>query len=193
MIQKTAEQRKAENIAFMNEPCKFRQYINDDGTVGKTYKLQNGATVKINNADFIPIFEKAEREFRGKSTAFHDKLFAMGAKAYRVNDGWVDRKRCQVTFFDEKDFGFYWGSRELKAGDLIFIGTESDGGRFAKIIDKVDEWRGSVTYSYTPTETTIDGEYSPYKTKNNLTKADKLKMFLGKKMWIHADIYNEES
>ena len=180
MKQLTAEQRKAENIAFMNEPCKFNQYINEDGTVGKVYHLGNGATIKINNADFIPAFEEVERKFREKSFAFHTKLMSMGAKAYRVNDGWVDRKRCKVTFFDSnKTYGFYWCNRNLHKGDLIFIGTERNGGRFASIVDKVDEWKGSVTYTYTPTETIIDGEYSLYKTKNNLTKRDKIMLSLG--------------
>ena len=193
MKELTAEQREAENMAFMNEPCKFNQYINEDGTVGKVYHLENGATIKINNADLILAFEEAERKFREKNFAFHTKLMSMGAKAYRVNDGWVDRKRCKVTFFnDDKTYGFYLCNRNLQKGDLIFIGTESDGGRFASIVDKVDEWEGSVTYTYTPTETIIDGEYSPYKTKNNLTKRDKIRMSLGIDIKLHTDIYNED-
>ena len=193
MKELTAEQREAENMAFMNEPCKFNQYINEDGTVGKVYHLENGATIKINNADLIPAFEEAERKFREKSFAFHTKLMSMGAKAYRANDGWVDRKRCKVTFFnDDKTYGYYWCNRNLQKGDLIFIGTESDGGRFASIVDKVNEWEGSVTYTYTPTETIIDGDYSPYKTKNNLTKRDKIRMFLGIDIKLHTDIYNED-
>lgn len=193
MKQLTAEQREAENIAFMNEPCKFNQYINEYGTMGKVYHLVNGATIKINNADFIPAFEEAERKFREKSFAFHTKLMSMGAKAYRVNDGWVDRKRCKVTFFDRnKTYGFYWCNRNLHKGDLIFIGTESDGGRFASIVDKVDEWEDSVTYTYTPTETIIDGNYSSYKTKNNLTKRDKIMLFLGIDIKLHTDIFNED-
>ena len=193
MKQLTAEKRISENIAFLNEPCKFKQYINENGTVGKVYHLESGATIKINDADFIPAFEEAERKFREKSFAFHTKLMSMGARAYRVNDGWVDRKKCKVTFFNgEKIYGYYWCNRELQKGDLIFIGTESNGGRFASIVDKVDEWRGSVSYTYTPTEIVIDGEYSPYKTKNNLTKRDKIMMFLGKEIKLHTDIFNED-
>lgn len=181
------------DIAFLNEPCKFEQYINEDGTVGKVYHLECGAVVKINDANFIPAFEEAERKFREKSFAFHTKLMSMGAKAYRVNDGWVNRKKCKVTFFDnDKTYGFYWCNRNLQKGDLIFIGTEDDGGRFASIVDKVDEWRYSVSYTYTPMEIVINGRYSPYKTKNNLTKKDKIMMFFGKEIKLHTDIFNED-
>lgn len=176
-----------------DDPCRFNQYINDDGTVGKIYHLEDGATVKINDADFIPIFEEFRREWKKRNKLFHEKLLAMGAKAYRVNDGWVDRKNCKVTFFiDNKTHGFYWYNNNLQKGDLIFIGTESDGGRFATIVNKEDEWKYSVTYTYSPTQTTIDGKYGPYKTKNNLTKKDKILMFLGANICTCTDIYNED-
>ena len=45
-----------------DSPCRFNQYINENGTIGKVYYLESGATVKINNADFIPVFEKSQLE-----------------------------------------------------------------------------------------------------------------------------------
>lgn len=176
-----------------DSPCRFNQYINENGTIGKVYYLESGATVKINNADFIPVFEKSQREQEKRNKLFHERLSAMGVKAYRVNDGWVDRKNCKVTFFSHnKTYGFYWYNNNLQKGDLIFIGTESYGGRFAIIENKEYEISDSVTYTYSPTQTIIDGKYGPYKTKNNLTKIDKVLMFLGVNVRVCTDIYNEE-
>ncbi|MBQ2600589.1 hypothetical protein II582_04450 [bacterium] len=42
---------------------------------------------------------QALREQKEEDKKFHEKLISLGVKAYRVNDGWVDRKNNVVTFF----------------------------------------------------------------------------------------------
>lgn len=69
---------------------------------------------------------------------FHDKLLSMGVRAYRSNDGWVDRENHIITFFRECTLGYYFGMNELNVGDKIFIGDEADGGQFAIVDGIVD-------------------------------------------------------
>ena len=73
----------------------------------------------------------------------------MGVKAYRCNDGWVDRDRHIITFFeDEVKKGYYMGNMNLKEGDKIFIGNESSGGQFALIDNVIDVVFGIAKYHY---------------------------------------------
>ena len=59
----------------------------------------------------------------------------IGVKAYRVNDGWVDRENKIVRFRDsEKDIGHYYGRTDLMPGDKIFIGCMDLGGFIAEIV-----------------------------------------------------------
>ena len=99
MQYKTEEQRRAENAAFLNEPCRFEQYINSDGTVGKKIPIGNhGAYIKINDAALVSSFMENHIKQEKANEEFHQKLMSLGVRSYRCNDGWVDREKCIVTF-----------------------------------------------------------------------------------------------
>ena len=179
----------------MNEPCRFRQYINEDGSVGKVYNLSNGATVKVNDADFVPIFEAHQAQWNKQHREFHKKMMSMGVKAYRYNDGWVDRKKCIVTFFsDEQDEGAYWGNMSLELGDKIFIGDLFDGGRFAIITAVFKQYPGqrSRYYGYKPLDEVLDGEGlfgKPSKFLTALTYHPSIwQRWFGKQPYLKSDI-----
>lgn len=99
--------------------------------------MHGGGHMIVNNPDLIEPMMKAEMDFRVKSIAFHDKLMSLGVKAYRCNDGWVNREKNTVTFFSHEDSkGWYYGVNRLQFGDKIFIGNMDDKGYFA-IVDEV--------------------------------------------------------
>lgn len=169
---------------------KFPLYINEDGSIGKKIDLGNGGYIQVNDATMVGSMIAITNKFNYVCAEFHDKLMSMGVKAYRCNDGWVDRKRC-VAIIDphERTKGYYWfGNAEI--GDKIFIGNSHDGGRMAEVI-KVKEWAsGALAFYYKPLEEVIDGADSSFITKNNAPKYtfwDKIKG--RKKPFLKTDIY----
>ena len=80
--------------------------------------------------------------------------------------------------------GYYWGNKDLKVGDIIFIGNMYDGGRFAKIIKCDKLWvsyNGKWTrkYGYEPLDETLNGNDRPYITEKTMTTKQKLLRFFG--------------
>lgn len=178
-------------MAYVEQGPFFPLYVNDDGTVGKEYRYGDGSAWRVNDARMIDVFERSESMFRDRCGAYHERLMGKGVKAYRCNDGWVDRKRCKVTFFShERTEGYYWGSLFLSVGDRIFIGCVDNGGRFAEIIrcgELTPGW-GSRDYYYRPLEETldgcnmIDGTPSPFITKFNAPRLSLLDRICGRKI-----------
>ena len=113
------------------------------------FKTSGGGRIIVNDHSMINDVSKLLRDFDKKCMSFHQKLLSMGVKAYRSNDGWVDRNKHIITFFDhEKTQGYYFGNMNLKEGDKIFIGNESAGGQFAKIDKVINIGYGSAKYHY---------------------------------------------
>ena len=112
------------------------------------FKTSGDCRIIVNNPSLIDGVDKLLCDFDERCGLFHQKLLSMGVKAYRCNDGWVDRDRHIITFFDnEVKKGYYMRNMNLKEGDKIFIGNESSGGQFA-IIDKVIDVGFSAKYHY---------------------------------------------
>ena len=105
--------------------------------MGTKLDFPGGGYIIVNDPAEVPGMIKFIHDINQRNAEFHHQLMEMGVKAYRCNDGWVDRERHIVTFFDhERDYGWYWGNMNLAKGDKIFLGNPSDGGQFA-IIDGV--------------------------------------------------------
>lgn len=101
------------------------------------FQLKGGGSIRVNNPSMVAGVANTLRDFNAKGLAFHENLLSMGVKAYRCNDGWVDRENHIITFFlNDNTEGWYWGNLELQEGDKIFIGDVSAGGKYA-IVDKV--------------------------------------------------------
>ena len=99
-----------------------------------TFHLDDGAKIIVNNPSLVPEVAAQLKESRDREVAFHQQLLSLGVKAYRCNDGWVDRQNHIVTFFrDERNRGWYWGNLHLKSGDLIYIGNAYKDGCFARV------------------------------------------------------------
>lgn len=74
-------------------------------------KHRNGGVTIVHDLSVLDDILEADRKFYAESYAFHAKLMALGVKAYRCNDGWLDRENHIVTFFaDEREPGYYWGN-----------------------------------------------------------------------------------
>lgn len=170
-MKKTEAQRRAENIEFLNQPPRFPLYENPDGSIGKIIPIgNNGGYIKINDASLVDSFLENHRKQKEMDYAFHNKLLQMGVKAYRANDGHVDRDNHKVTFFlSEKEPGWYWFGA-CNEGDKIFIGDRNAGGRFAIVTEvlksKVYSW---IECTYKPLAETLNGinfngEEIPYLT-----------------------------
>lgn len=117
--------------------------------MGTKLDFPGGGYVIVNDPALVPDMIQFIRETNQRDAQFHQKLMEMGVKAYRCNDGWVDRKNHIVTFFDdEREHGWYWGNMNLVQGDKIFLGNPSDGGQFAIVdgVAEVREW--CVKYHY---------------------------------------------
>lgn len=98
------------------------------------FNCHGGGTITVNNPSMIGKIADALQKFEEESMNWHNKLMEQGVKAYRCNDGWVDRENNVVTFFfKDRAEGYYWGNPDLKVGDKIFIGNEHAGGRFAEV------------------------------------------------------------
>lgn len=117
--------------------------------MGTKLDFPGGGYIIVNDPAEVPGMIKFIHDINQRDDQFHHKLIGMGVKAYRCNDGWVDRDNHIVTFFDhEKERGWYWGNMSLTKGDKIFLGNPSDGGQFA-IVDGIAEERPWCTkYHY---------------------------------------------
>lgn len=105
--------------------------------MGTKLDFPGGGYIIVNDPAEVPGMIKFIHDINQRDAKFHHQLMEMGVKAYRCNDGWVDRDNHIVTFFeDEREHGWYWGNMSLTEGDKIFLGNPSDGGQFA-IIDGV--------------------------------------------------------
>lgn len=114
--------------------------------------------VRDDRPDLVASFARVHYTFMEKNKKFHEKLMNLGVKAYRCNDGWVDRDRHIITFFEsDAEYGFYWGKTNLKCGDLIFIGNRAKGGQFAKITGIIRKGY-CVSYSYELIDEFLSGE-----------------------------------
>lgn len=63
---------------------------------------------------------------------------SLGVKSYRCNDGWVDRADRVMIQRKECDWeiGFYfYGTSDIKEGDLVAIGNVRDGAMVVKAIE----------------------------------------------------------
>lgn len=170
--------------------ARFPLYINEDGTIGKKIDLGNGGSIVVNDSNLVGTMMSITNKFNRTCSEFHDKLMALGVKAYRCNDGWVDRKRC-IAIIDphERKKGYYWFG-DAHVGDKIFIGNSHNGGRMAEVV-KVKEWvMGALAFYYKPLEEVIDGADSPFITKNNAPKYTFWDKINGrKKPYLKTDIY----
>ena len=109
---------------------------------------RGGVTIVYDMSVLGDILE-ADRKFDAECDAFHDRMMSLGVKAYRSNDGWVDRENHNVTFFSsERTRGYYWGNMHLEKGDKIYIGSAYSEGKFALIENVVERGYHSVTYHY---------------------------------------------
>lgn len=167
-------------------------YYNHDGTIGKIYDMPGGGQIKVNDARFVPQIENAIAKENTEQEKFHNHLMSIGVKAYRNNDGWVNREKRVVRLFrHEKQHGWYWGNLNLNVGDKIFIGNCYDGGRLAEITEVLDYglFNNSRAYKYKPLYKTIDGKDRKFKTKNNLTACEEIKAFFGCDLHLTTDIF----
>lgn len=114
-----------------------------------TFNLRDGAKIVVNNPSMVDGIAKMLKESAERDYAFHQKLLSLGVKAYRCNDGWVDRQKHIVTFFsDDKTPGWYWGNTQLQKGDLAFLGNVSNGGYFIRIGEAVSQGIAYAKYHY---------------------------------------------
>lgn len=114
-----------------------------------TIPHRNGGVTIVHDLSVLDDILRADRKFNAESDAFHAKMMALGVKAYRCNDGWVNREHNIVTFHpDDRTPGYYWGNRQLKCGDKIFLGDAGDGGKFAYIDYRVEITSYCVRYHY---------------------------------------------
>ena len=101
------------------------------------FETSGGGRIIVNDNSKAKRVAQVLYDYNEKCMQFHQKLLSIGVKAYRSNDGWVDRDKHIITFLDNDETqGYYYGNMNLKEGDKIFIGNAYDGGQFA-IIDKV--------------------------------------------------------
>jgi hypothetical protein len=158
--------------------------IPDEYLIKEKFDIPGGESVEIHDSRFLPTFLEINAKMKMEMEEFHNKLMEMNVKAYRCNDGWVDRKNRKVTFFcNEHDKGYYWGNKDLKVGDLIFIGNMHSGGRLARITRREKLWEHnngwSMEYGYEPLGVTVAGIERPYNTEKTLTRKQKILKFIG--------------
>ena len=167
-------------------------WYNEDGTVGKQIPLgSHGFTIQVNDARLVPGFMQMQRELEEYAREFDHFLINKGVKAYRPNDGNVDRENCKVTFYvGETETGYYWSNQNLKLRDKIFIGSKMDGGRFAEITHVYEPIRGICRkYGYKPISETIPDESGrPFYTHLNYKLSFWEKLFGYCKVKLQDDI-----
>lgn len=98
----------------------------------------SGAKVKINDPSFIGTALSVEKSFINEAMARHEKAKQDGIVAYRPIDGWVDTKKCTVTFFDcDTTKGWYWSNHlDIKEGDKIGLDLDEKEWCIA-VVDKI--------------------------------------------------------
>lgn len=107
--------------------------------------------ITINNPKLIVPTIDALAAFFEAGFKFHETMMQQGVKAYRANDGWVDRENHEITFFrnERRDEGYCWSSLDLQPGDLIHIGCASDThGMFAKVTGVIHRYDLEAKYKY---------------------------------------------
>lgn len=120
---------------------------------------RNGGVTIVNDLSVLDDILRADREFYAECEAFHYKMMALGVKAYRCNDGWVNREHNIVTFHpDDRTPGYYWGNRELKSGDKIFLKDIDNGGKFAYIDYMMEITSFCVRYHYVLSDEIMDAQ-----------------------------------
>lgn len=109
----------------------------------------DGSSIIIHDHDKAPGIMGCLRKFDEECYAFHEILMSQDVKAYRCNDGWVDRENHNITFFsNDRQYGYYWGNLNLKNGDKIFIGNAHSYGKYAIIESVVSHGYHSSKYHY---------------------------------------------
>lgn len=130
------------------------------------FNLNDGAKIIVNDPSLVAGIVQVLKESADRDAAFHQKLMSLGVKAYRCNDGWVDRKNHVVTFFQgERTRGWYWGNLHLKVGDLAFLGNVCNDGYFIRINGIVKQDYSSASYHYNIVDLPIKNEDKVMKAK----------------------------
>lgn len=146
--------------------------------MGTKLDFPGGGHIIVNNPAMLPGVALSILDFNQKSDKFHSQLMELGVKAYRCNDGWVDRENHIVTFFAyERERGWYWGNMNLTKGDKIFLGNPTDGGQFAIIDGIVDQGWRSVRYHYQLIDEYIKFDASKPKSKWAKIRGHIVKLF----------------
>lgn len=127
------------------------------------------------DSKYAKIFEY----YASQRSTFNKKLIEQGVKAFRPNDGWVNRKGLGIIFFKTNPYGnnpietmYYHPDAPLQVGDLIFIGDYTKGGRYTRIEKCRDERNDSYTYDYSPLYDYVDGYDYKYITRKNYPRID---------------------
>lgn len=95
------------------------------------------------------INKKPKKQIKNELDAFHEAMRLMEVRAYRYDDGLVDRINHEITFSVRDRYkGCYYGNLFLLRGDKIFIGNRHDGGKYAVIEKIVKCGFLSTTYHY---------------------------------------------
>lgn len=169
--------------------------IPDEFLINERIDMPGGGYMEVHDSRILNSFLEADRKLKEESQAFHKKMMNLGVKAYRCNDGRVDRKD-KVVFFDDYDneVGYYWGDKNLNPGDKIFIGSFRNGGRFARIVECTYEYDDGPywirRYKYEPLDETLDGTEYPYITEKMLTRKQRILRFFGLfNKVVHMDIW----
>lgn len=88
--------------------------IPDKFLIKERFDIPGGGSIEIHDSRFLPTFLEINEKMKKETVEFHNRLMGMGVKAYRCNDGWVNRDDHYVTFFsDDKEVGYYWGNKDL--------------------------------------------------------------------------------
>lgn len=169
----------------------FPLFYNEDGSIGKRFDLGHGGYIQVNDATMVADMANIHKSFNDVCEEFHNRLMSMGVKAYRCNDGWVDRVACKMTLFvDECTKGYYWYGH-VEVGDKVFIGNSHDGGRFAEVLSVKESVLGSsLDIFYKPLQEVLDGKDRKYITEHNAPKYTFLDWLSGKaRPSLVTDIY----
>lgn len=145
-----------------------------------TIRGRYGQTTIVHDLSVLDDIIRADRKFYAECDAFHAKMMELGVKAYRCNDGWVNREHNIVTFHpDDRVHGYYWGNRDLKSGDKIFLGNAGDGGIFAYIDYMVEITSYCVRYHYVLSDEILDaqGNVSNPKLQASEKRLNRFKFF----------------
>ena len=144
--------------------------------MGTKLDFPGGGHIIVNNPAMLPGVALSILDFNQRSDQFHSQLMELGVKAYRCNDGWIDRENHIVTFFaTERKRGWYWGNMNLNTGDKIFLGNASDGGQFAVIDGIAEKGMRSSRYHYK-----LIDDYIRFDKSDPKSKRSKIRCFFTK-------------